>query len=79
MKIKDVLNVYATFKKYCCDLKAKFPSYMRIGDFDNIAIEIIQVFILNLIINMYTKYRSSKEFKRKDAQNSAVLASVILI
>lgn len=40
-KIKDVLNVYATFKKYCADLKAKFASYARIGDFDNIAIEII--------------------------------------
>ena len=40
-KIKDVLNVFATFRKYCSDLRAKLPNYSRIGDFDNIAIEIL--------------------------------------
>jgi hypothetical protein len=77
--VKTVLAVYATFKQYCAELKSQFQNYNRISDFDNIAIEIIQVFILNLIINMYNKYRSSKENKRRDAQMSAKLASVILV
>lgn len=78
--IKTVICVYSTFKMYCADLKNQFTDkYNRIADFDNIALEIIQVFILNLIINIYNKYKSTKELKRKDAQNSARLASVILI
>ena len=40
-KIKDVLNVYATFQRFCGDLKGKLPNYHRIGDFDNIAVEIL--------------------------------------
>ena len=77
--MKTVLCVFSNFLTFCADLKSKFQNYNRIADFDNIAFEIIQVFILNLIINIYNKYRSTKELKRKDAINSAKLAAVILV
>ena len=34
--------------------------------------------VLNLIINTYLKYKSTKEEKRKDGQQSAHLAAIIL-
>ena len=71
-QIKNVFNLYFKYKRFSEDLRNKFQhNYQRINDFENISFEIIQMLVLNLIINTYLKYKSSKEEKRKDAQNSA--------
>ena len=67
-QVQNVFNVYFKFKRFCDECKQKFShNYSRINDFENISFEIIQMLSLNLIINTYIKYKSSKEEKRKDA------------
>ena len=64
----------------CKETKNRFgANYTRISDYDNIAFECIQIIVLNLIISSYLKYKSTKEYRRQDARNSARLAVVLLV
>ena len=45
--------------------------------YDQIGLEIIQVFLLKLLINMVLKYRSTNEGHRRDAFNSAKLIALL--
>jgi len=79
-KIKEILGIYYQFQLSCRELKQALQqqSYARIQDYDNIAHEVLSIFVLNLIVNTYLKYQSRKDFRRKDAQTGAKLAAIIL-
>lgn len=79
-EIKRVINVFMLFKQFNDSLLQQFgkSSFKRIYDYEHMAYEVIQILVLILICNMYGKYRSSKDFKRRDAQLSATLAASLL-
>lgn len=53
MKIKEMLNVYFWLQKFTNGLKQKHgTSYQKIADWDRIGDEIVQIFMIKLIINM---------------------------
>jgi hypothetical protein len=71
--VKKVVNVYMLFKEFCGQLVQQFGKngYKRISDYENMAFEVMQILVQMLLCNMYIKYKSSKSFKRRDAQISA--------
>lgn len=57
--IKTTLNVYFWLQKFTANLKQKHGgSYQRISDWDRITNEIVQIFMVKLMINLVFKYKS---------------------
>ena len=51
--IKQTLSVYFWLQKFTAGLRQKHgPSYQKIDDWDRIANEIVQIFMIQLMINM---------------------------
>lgn len=76
--IQTVLSVYNMHQLFTKQCKDRFPNYQRIADYDNITLEMLYVFVTNLITNTFLKYKSSKENRRQDAMTTAKLASVMI-
>jgi hypothetical protein len=56
-----MLNTFAYLREYCKQLKMKYPTYdKKLSDWDSFAPEVIQVFIMILVVNVIIKYQSSK-------------------
>lgn len=59
-------------------LKAQYKNqYSKIGEFDSIASEIIQVFIVRLIVTMRLKFNSRDKAMRKECFIAAKLLAAI--
>ena len=64
--IKVTLNVYVWLQRFTQGLKQKHGNhYQKIGDWDRISNEIVQIFMIKLIINMSQKY-TSPEARHQD-------------
>lgn len=75
--IKNVLNVFTIMMMSIAEQKKRFQQYARINDYDTIVSEVIQVFIIKLIINLVVKYRSEDDKERRDALYSCKLLAII--
>ena len=51
----------------------------RISDQDSIGFEVIQCFVVHLLMNMVQKHKSSNPENRRDSYLSAYLCAIILI
>jgi hypothetical protein len=52
-----MLNTFAYLREYCKQLKMKYPTYdKKLSDWDSFAPEIIQVYLMILVVNVIMKY-----------------------
>jgi hypothetical protein len=76
--IKQSLFVFNNYTAETSALVEKYgANYLRLKDYDQIAYEIFQVFLIKLLLNMLLKFSSRDELKRKDSYNSAKLLAHI--
>jgi len=85
-KINDIVNVYVQYRTYCRQITAYLDSKNmsqrkeaeeRIGDFDKMSEEIMQVLIIQQVTNMLQKYKAKHYEQRRDAYYSARLAAAL--
>lgn len=70
--------MYVWLQRFTQGLKQKHGNhYQKIGDWDRISNEIVQIFMIKLIINMSEKYASPEARHQEDAFKSAKLLAVI--
>lgn len=56
--LKQTLNVHLWLKKFTDNLKQKHgASYQKISDWDRITNEVVEIFMIKLMVNLLLKYR----------------------
>jgi len=77
--VKNVFNVFNTLMHKIVEQKIRYKgkAFKRISDYDNIVSEIIQVFIVKLLVNLQMKYKSSESSDKRDAYYTAKLLCTI--
>lgn len=76
--INKSLFVFNSFVKDIASLNKVYgTNYLRLKDYDQIAYEVFQVFLIKLLLNMLVKFSSRDEIKRRDCFRSAKLLLAI--
>jgi hypothetical protein len=77
-QIKQSLFVFNNYTSETASLVEKYGvNYSRLKDYDQIAYEIFQVFLIKLLLNMLLKFSSRDQLKRQDSYNSAKMLAHI--
>lgn len=75
--VAHIFQAYMAMNRRSVLLTAQMQHYARISNYDSICQEIIQVYIVRLLLNMSVRFTSEKKEERREALLAAQLCAII--